>query len=126
MKQELVVMPRQELIEVPQLPPMPVWDEHLEAYLDRGKSFTCQSKGDFDAGKILASDGTKLRVQIIQSFQPLTQAIDEIKAPVLERRNEATIKVDNAIKGIDSINVSWKREQDRIAQEEAERFLVAR
>ena len=121
MKQELVVIPRQELIEIGILPPMPVWDDHLEAYLARVSKFTCQSKADFDAGKLLASDGTKLRVQILQSFQPLTQAIDDIKAPVLERRNEATTKIDNAVKGIDSVNISWKREQDRIAQEEAER-----
>lgn len=121
MKQELVVIPRQELIEIGTLPPMPVWDEHLEAYLERVKNFTCQSKADFDAGKILASDGTKLRVMILQSFQPLTQAIDELKALPLERRNNATTIIDNAVKGIDSINISWKREQDRIAQEEAER-----
>ena len=121
MKQELVVVPRQELIEIGILPPMPVWDDHLEAYLARVSEFTCQSKADFDAGKLLASDGTKLRVMILQSFQPLTQAIDNIKAPILERRNEATTKIDNAVKGIDSVNIAWKREQDRIAQEEAER-----
>lgn len=121
MKQELIVVPRQEPMEISILPPMPIWDEHLETYLERVKNFTCQSKEDFDAGKILASDGTKFRVQVLQSFQPLTQAIDDIKAPVLERRNEVTTKIDNAVKAVDSVNISWKREQDRIAQEEAER-----
>ena len=117
----LIIIPKLVPYEIPRLPPFPTWDEHLDLYLERVKNFTCQSKTDFDAGKLLASDGTKLRVQILQSFQPLTQAIDDIKAPVLERRNEATTKIDNAVKGIDAINISWKREQDRIVQEEAER-----
>lgn len=122
MNQELVVVPKQVPMEVPAvLPPLPVWDEQIDVFLARVDGYSCVSKEDFERGKELAVEGSRLKKTHFDSFTPLLQAIDAIKSTPLELRKEGQDKIANVVSKIDATCGSWKREQDRLAQEEAER-----
>lgn len=126
-KQELVVIPKTLPVEIGPLPPRPVWNEHLDLYLARAAAYKdCKTPEDFAAGKELASDGVKLKNQILQSYAPLTQAIDDFKAPITAQRDYDVLGVVNSVKSTDLITASWKMEQDRIAQAKADKERMER
>lgn len=106
-------------IEVPALPPMPVFDEHIDTYLAKSENLIVCDQQSFEAAKALATEGVRLKQDVTTSFAPVTQAIDALKAPVLESRNGYIERIDKRVELIDASANSWKKEQDRIAQEEA-------
>lgn len=108
--------------ELPKLPPTPVFDEHIEAYLAQIAAIPeCKNIEDHERLKALGNTGTRLKKQIADSYAELKRAIDDIKQPVLDNEKRDTAKVEQAIKSTDAIALPWQREQDRIAQEEANR-----
>ena len=121
----LTVQPQNELEIFSRIPPLPVFDEQLDMYLTYATGFKCDSREQFDAGKVLASDGTKLKNQIIEAFKPRKQAFDQAKQPTLDAEREILAKLDQAVKLIDSMATAWFNEQRIIAQKKAEEERLA-
>ena len=121
----LTVQPQNELEIFQRLPPLPVFDEALDTYLVRASGFRCDSRESFDAGKALATDGTRLKSQIVEAFKPRKQAFDQAKQPTLDAEREILAKVDVAVKSIDALATSWFNEQRIIAQRKAEEERLA-
>ncbi len=110
-----------ELRPVVKLPPTPVFDEQIEAYVALTVGFVCNNEMDFERSKVLGVQGTNLKNDIINSYRPVKQAIDAYKQPILDQEKADLTKVLAALETIDGPAVEWKREQDRIAQAEADR-----
>ena len=121
----LVTQPQNELGIFQRIPPLPVFDEQLDTYLIRATGFKCDSREQFDAGKQLASDGTKLKNQYVEAFKPRKQFFDAMKQPTLDAEREVLAKLDQAVKLIDSHATAWINEQRIIAQKKAEEERLA-
>ncbi len=117
-KQELIAT-EQVAPQGRQMPPMPTFAEHLEKLELATRGFTCATEEDFHAGKALSERASRLRADIVLSYQPIKRAIDALKQPVLDAEKDDLAKVKTMLDYVDSECVAWKLEQDRIAQEAA-------
>lgn len=107
--------------EVPKLPPHPVFDDHIEKFLQQTSFFAeCKTAADFEFAKTVATAGARLRLQIKNSYAELKRAIDDVKAPVLDDERRDNNRVENEVKRIDLLAIAWNKEQQRVAQEAAE------
>ena len=88
METELVV--RETL---PVLPPTPVFDEQIEAYVALAVGFVCNNEMDFERSKVLGTQGINLKNNIINSIRDIKQAIDAYKQPILDLEKSYLTKV---------------------------------
>lgn len=108
--------------EVPALPPHPVFDEHIQNFVEQTAKFTeCKTETDFEFAKQVATAGSKLKGTIQSAYQELKRAIDAIKNPVLDAERRDVTKVETEVKRVDTLALAWLKEKQRLAQEEAEK-----
>jgi len=119
------------IVDVPRLPPLAVWDEHIETLELAVGEVLCDSKEQFEAGKGYRGRATTLKTQIESAYSEVTRAIDAIKTPVLDKKKADLAKVENLITKIDAPSKAFLRAEqakaDAKAREEAaERDRIAR
>lgn len=89
---------------------------------EQAKALSIQTSGDyFFAGQFLLSLKEQ-RKEIVTFFKPLKQKADEAKKAILDREKESLKPLDDAESIISPAMMSWKREEDRKAEEEARRL----
>ena len=115
-KQELVLYEEENKMV---LPPLPTFDEHIEGFDLAVRNFECRNEDDFKLGKALGERATRLKTDIIAAYQPIKRAIDSLKQPVLDAEKRDLAKIKALLDFVDAECVPWKQEQDRIAQEAA-------
>ena len=131
--QVLTDLPAQKttIVDVPRLPPLAVWDDHIETLELAVGEFKCDSREEFEAGKKLRGRVTALNTQIESAYSEVTRAIDAIKTPVLDKKKADLAKTANLLPKIDGpMQVFSRAEQakaDAKAREEAaERDRIAK
>lgn len=113
-------------VKIPRLPPIPVWDDHISALKILVGDFKCITEVDFARGKGLREKASKLNAQIESGSKEVKQAIDAMKAPVLEAEKRDLAAIANLTALLDAEAGAWKLEQDRIAAKAAEEARQAK
>lgn len=109
-----------ELVEI--IPPSaPVFQGRTDSYLERVKEYRCKSAIDFERAKEYRGIGKALENEIIAHYKPIKQGIDASKQKVLDMERLDLAGVKQGLEILDNEAVAWKQEQDRLAQEEADR-----
>ena len=119
------------IVEVPRLPPLAVWHDHITDLEVAVGGYRCDSREEFEAGKKLRGRVTALNTQIEGGYSEVTRAIDAIKGPVLDKKKADLAKTANLLPKIDGpMQVFSRAEQakaDAKAREEAaERDRIAK
>lgn len=113
-------MSQTELVEI--IPPSaPVFQGRTDSYLEQVRSYKCESAIDFERAKEYRGIGKALETEIIAHYKPIKQGIDASKQKVLDMEKLDLAGVKRGLEILDNEAVTWKREQDRLAQEEADR-----
>lgn len=100
---------------------LPAFKGKTDSFLERVKDFKCESLADFERGKEYRLAGKALENEIVNHYKPIKQGIDASKQQVLDMEKTDLNGVKRGIEIIDNAAVAFKREQDRIAQVEADR-----
>ncbi|MFI5304320.1 MAG: hypothetical protein ACHQYP_05925 [Nitrospiria bacterium] len=88
----------------------------------QARSLTINNSDDYAfAGQFLLSLKDQ-RKEIVAFFRPLKQKQDEAKKAILDREKESLKPLEDAEALVSPAMMRWKREQDRIAEEEARRL----
>jgi len=116
------VNPQPPAESFPALPPLPVFDDHVDLLAKDVENFACQNEEDFKAGAAWRGRAVALRSQIEDNFKPRKRAFDDMKQPTLDAEKAYLTRINALVGSVDSRCIAWQREERRKADEEAERL----
>lgn len=113
-------------VELPAIPPRPVFDDDIEALALQVGDGKCASEEDFKRNKGLRTSVSRLNGTIKIGYSEVKQAIDKAKEPVLEAEKDYLKRVEALGDKLDDGARDYVNEQNRLAAIEAARLKAER
>lgn len=106
---------------LPSLPPIPVWDEQIAAFVGKLAGYVCESAADLETAKALRKDGTALRDAIQQTYDAVLDVIDRLRDPIADKKKADLTRLKIALDAMDAMAKAFLVQEQRKAEAEAER-----